>query len=75
MSGSRQPPDELNSELDELRQEIGPEAWSSTCRVLAAVVRWLRLAGHGDVKLSAMNHVLGEKFRVDSVVTVGGKIK
>ena len=69
----RDPRDELSAELDALGQKFGREAEARTRRVLVEVVRWLRVAGHGDVRLSAVNHTLGQKFRIDSIVSVGGE--
>ena len=64
--------DDLSAELDALAAEHGRDVETKTRRVLVEVVRWLRVTGHGDVKLSAVDHALGQKFRVDSVVNVGG---
>lgn len=61
---------ELVRELEEPHHEFGRDAEAGTCLVLREVIRWLRVDGHGDVKLSALDHSLGRKFRVDSVVTV-----
>lgn len=66
---------QLIRQLDVLARDVGIEAEAQSCLVLAAVVEWLISVGHGDVKLSAFQHMLGAKFRTDSVVSVGTENK
>ena len=65
--------DELRAELRALGQTFGLDAERKTRRVFVEVVRWLRVDGHGDVKLSAVDHALGLKFRIDSVISIRGE--
>jgi hypothetical protein len=59
----------LKNEITKLKQECGPKAQTRTCQVLAEVVKWLRENGHGNVTLSAVNHLLGEKIKTETVIT------
>ena len=61
----------FDQEMEALNKKAGPEAASRAYLVLSDVIRWLHDHGHGDIKLSAINHMLGSKFRVDSVFDVG----
>ena len=57
-------------ELQALQRAYGAQAAIRNSEVLSELLRWLRQSsGHGDVKLSAVKHVLGSKFRVDCVIT------
>ena len=60
----------LDRELQLLAREQGDDAAASACAVLAAVIRWLREEGHGNVALSAVGHRFSQKFRTETVVTV-----
>ena len=60
----------LEAELEALRKECGEKAEIRACLVLVEVVRWVRQAGHGKLTLSALDHLVGYKVRVDSVITV-----
>jgi hypothetical protein len=64
--------DYLTTELETLRRLFGTEREESARRALAVVVRWVRETGHGDVKLSAIDHKLSPKVRFDTVVDVDG---
>jgi hypothetical protein len=57
-------------EVSALEQEIGSSAKMRTYRVLAEVVRWLRQSGHGNVTLSAVNNLLGEKIRTETIISI-----
>lgn len=57
-------------EVSALEQEVGVSAKVRTYRVLAEVVRWLRQCGHGNVTLSAVNNLFGEKIRTETIISV-----
>lgn len=59
---------DFDREMKMLLDKAGPEAASRAYLVLSDVIRWLHRHGHGDIKLSAINHMLASKFRVDTVV-------
>ena len=59
-------------ELGRLAGEFGPTAEVRALIVLAEVIRWLRQHGHGDITLSAQNHLFGKKFRSNTVISVEG---
>jgi hypothetical protein len=63
---------QLADELERLGRERGRAAESAARLVMAEVVRWLRSEGHGEVRLSAVDHVLSLKFRVDTVIKARG---
>jgi hypothetical protein len=60
--------DELTTELEALRRQCGVAQEQETCRVLTAIVRWLREHGHGNVRLAAIDHRFSPKVHFDSVV-------
>jgi len=60
----------FESEVSALEQEVGMNAKMRTYQVFAEVVRWLRQNGHGNVTLSAVNNLLGEKIRTETIVSV-----
>jgi hypothetical protein len=62
--------DVFESEMKSLGIQITPGVVPRTYLILAEVLRWLRLSGHGEVRLAAIEHRLSPKLRVDSVVTV-----
>ena len=57
-------------EVSALEQEVGINAETRTYQVLAEVVKWLRKCGHGNVTLSAVNNLFGEKIRTETIVSV-----
>lgn len=60
----------FESEVSALEQEVGPNSKVRTYQVLAEAVRWLRQCGHGNVTLSAVNNLFGEKIRTETIINV-----
>jgi len=60
----------FQKEMEALKREAGDKAEMRNYQVLVELVRWLRKEGHGNVKLSAVDHILGAKFRTDTIITV-----
>ena len=59
----------LREEIKSLEREFGAKAKLRLCRNLTAVVRWVRESGHGNVTLSAVDHLLGPKIRTETIIT------
>jgi len=57
-------------EVSALEQEVGVSAKVRTYQVFAEVVRWLRQCGHGNVTLSAVNNLFGDKIRTETIINV-----
>jgi hypothetical protein len=57
-------------ELSALEQKVGSNAKVRAYQVLAETVRWLRQCGHGNVTLSAVNNLFGEKIRTETIINV-----
>jgi hypothetical protein len=57
-------------EVSALEQEVGTAAKLRAYQVLAEVVRWLRKSGHGNITLSAVNNLFGEKIRTETIVSI-----
>jgi len=57
-------------EVSALEQKVGSNAKVRTYQVLAEAVRWLRQCGHGNVTLSAVNNLFGEKIRTETIINV-----
>ena len=62
----------FKNEMNMLRQQFGWEAEARLYLVMAAVAKWVRDAGHGNVTLSAVNHILGQKIRIETIITAKG---
>ncbi|MCX5814503.1 MAG: hypothetical protein NT178_18465 [Proteobacteria bacterium] len=60
----------LEQEMERLRSEVGADAEARTYLLFADIVQWLRLFGHGEVTLSAVENKFGLKYRTNSVKTV-----
>ena len=60
---------QFEEEMKLLRRDAGRDSVDRAYRVLALVLRWLRCHGHGNLQLSAVNHMLGTKIRGDTVFT------
>jgi len=58
---------------DEIRSyanEFGEDAACRALRVFCKVVYWGRNFGHGNLVLSAVNHIFGLKIRADTVFSI-----
>lgn len=62
--------EDFEEEMRLLERKVGQDAIDRTYCVLTLLLRWLRCHGHGDVTLSAINHMFGAKIRGDTVFTV-----
>lgn len=61
----------FQNQIAELEKRFGSKAKIRTYQVLTEVVRWLRVSGHGNLTLSAMDHLLGQKIRTETIITTG----
>ena len=62
----------LLKEVDLIGQQYGEKAQARTCEVLKEVAIWTRINGHGNITLSAVNHLLGNKIRTETIITTKG---
>ncbi len=62
----------FEKEMRLLRRDAGIAAVERAWRVMALGLRWLRCHGHGNLQFSAVNHMLGQKIRGDTVFTEEG---
>jgi hypothetical protein len=60
----------FDQEMVRFRSEVGADTEACTYLLFADVVQWLRVFGHGEVTLSAVNHRFGAKYRMNSVKIV-----
>lgn len=67
---SRKQREMFETEMSLFERQVGADAAAGVYLVFTHTVRWLRSDGHGDVKLSAINHRLGSKIRVDTVLSI-----
>ncbi len=62
--------EKLEEKMAQLKPMIGADGVARTYLVLADIVHWLIVFGHGEVTLSAVEHRFGLKYRANSVKTV-----
>jgi len=67
--------DTFQTQIAELEKRFGPKTRLRTYQVLTEVVKWLRESGHGNITLSAVNHLLGQKIRAETIITTNGELK
>jgi hypothetical protein len=67
--------DIFQGQLAELEKRFGPKTKLRTYQVLTEVVRWLDESGHGNITLSAVDHLLGQKIRAETIITTNGEMK
>jgi len=60
----------FEDEITSYAHEFGEEAACRALRVFCKVVYWGKKFGHGDIVISAVNHVFGQKIRGDTVFSV-----
>jgi hypothetical protein len=60
----------FEKEIESYAREFGDDAASRALRVLCKVLFWGRNFGHGNLVLSAVNHIFGLKIRADTVFSV-----
>ena len=60
----------FEDEISSYAHEFGEDAACRALRILCKVVYWGRKFGHGNLVLSAVNHVFGLKIRADTVFSV-----
>jgi len=61
----------FQNQIAELEKQFGSKAKIRTYQVLTEVVRWLRISGHGNLTLSAVEHLLGQKICTKTIITTG----
>lgn len=64
----------FDQEMRALQDAVGATAARRAYYVFASVVRWLRCYGHGDVRLSAIDHLFALKIRCDTVHDVEANV-
>ncbi|OHB54308.1 MAG: hypothetical protein A2173_11265 [Planctomycetes bacterium RBG_13_44_8b] len=67
--------DVFQRQIDELEKRFGIKTKERTYQVLTEVVRWLDESGHGNITLSAVDHLLGQKLRAETIITTNGEFK
>jgi len=67
--------DTFQKQIAELEERFGPKTKLRTYQVLTEVVRWLHESGHGNITLSAVDHLLGQKIRAETIITTDGQVK
>jgi hypothetical protein len=67
--------DIFQGKLTELEKRYGPKTKLRTYQVLTEVVKWLDESGHGNITLSAVDHLLGQKIRAETIITTNGEMK
>ena len=67
--------DTFKRQIAELERRCGPKTKLRTYQVLTEVVRWLHESGHGNITLSAVDHLLGQKIRAETIITTDGELK
>lgn len=63
---------QLKNEISKLRNLYGPKVEQRTYQILTEVVKWVRESGHGSITMHAVDHILGEKIRTETIITTGG---
>jgi len=63
----------FDREVAALKDEVGGKAVDRAYLVFAITIQWLRQWGHGNLILSAIDHVFGLKIRADTVFSVKEK--
>lgn len=66
----RCPRADFEEQMELLRAEFGQHAIEQAYLILGRVIVWLREHGHGEVRLSAIDHIFASKFRGDTVFSV-----
>lgn len=61
---------EFEEQMKLLNVEFGQRATEQAYLIFGKVIAWLRKHGHGDVRLSAIDHIFASKFRGDTVFSV-----
>jgi len=67
--------DIFQRQIAELEKRFGPRTKVRTYQVLTEVVKWLHESGHGNITLSAVDHLLGQKIRAETIITTDGELK
>ena len=62
-------------QIAELEKRFGRRTKVRTYQVMTEVVRWLRESGHGNITLSAVDHIPGQKIRAETIITTDAEIK
>jgi len=65
----------FQSQIAELEKRFGPRTKERTYQVLTEVIKWLHEEGHGNITLSAVDHLLGQKIRAETIITTNGELK
>ena len=65
----------FRKQITELEKRFGPQTKLRTYQVLTEVVKWLHESGHGNVTLSAIDHLFGQKIRAETIITTNGQLK
>ena len=60
-------------EITALENKMGSKTRLRTYQVLTEVVRWLHHCGHGNITLSAVNSLLAEKLKTETIVSINNK--
>ena len=58
----------LAEEIELIGQQYGAKVKSRTCQVLKQVIKWVRVSGHGNVTLSAVDHNFSEKIKTETYI-------
>jgi len=58
----------LLEEIEHLGQKHGLKAQIRTCQVLTEIVRWAKESGHGNITLSAIDHIFSEKIKTETYI-------
>lgn len=61
----------FDREMELLTREVSEASALRAYTLFVQVLRWLRLQGHGELRFSAIDHMVGTKIRLDTVVTLG----
>lgn len=57
-------------EFEALKKEKGLESATRALLVFSKALCWLRQWGHGNLTLSAVDHLFGLKLRGDTIMTI-----
>lgn len=58
----------LLKEIELLGHKHGIQAQIRTYQVLTEIVRWARESGHGNITLSAIDHIFSEKIKTETYI-------
>ena len=64
----------FDQEIEALKEKTGEEAAARALLVFSEATHWLREWGHGDLTISAVNHIFGLKIRANTVICIKSKM-